>query len=139
VRRRTLALILLTFLGLVDTLYLGMKRGKPVPCSITSGCEEVLNSRYSTLAGIPISWFGFFFYLAVFSCAAYAVFGEERALKLVFWPVLAAFLVSMGLVGVQAFILHAYCQYCLGSAVLVTLILVASPKPWGKAKDVNVS
>ena len=124
---------------MVDTLYLGLKRGKPVPCSITTGCEEVLNSAYSTLAGIPISWFGFAFYLTVFSCAVFAAFGEDWLLRLVFWPVLAAFVVSMGLVGVQAFILHAYCQYCLGSAVLVTLILVASPKPWQKQKDFNVS
>ena len=129
-RKRALALILLTFLGLVDTLYLGIKRGKPVPCSITNGCEEVLNSRYSTLAGIPISWFGFAFYLTVFSCAVFAAFGEEWALKLVFWPVLAAFLISAGLVGIQAFVLHAYCQYCLGSAVLVTLLLTVSPKPF---------
>jgi uncharacterized membrane protein len=129
VRVRALALILLAFLGLVDTLYLGMKRGKPVPCSITTGCEEVLNSKYSTLAGIPISWFGFAFYLAVFCCSVFAAFGEEWALKLVFWPVAAAFLVSVGLVGVQAFILKAYCQYCLGSAILVTLILLFSPKP----------
>jgi uncharacterized membrane protein len=139
VRTRALALILLTFLGLIDTLYLGMKRGKPVPCSITTGCEEVLNSQYSTLAGIPISWFGFLFYLTVFSCAVFAAFGEEWALKLVFWPIAAAFVVSLGLVGIQAFILQAYCQYCLASAILVTLILVASPKPWGKTKDFNVS
>jgi len=58
VKRRALVLILLTFLGLVDTLYLGIKRGKPVACSITSGCEEVLNSRYSHCRH-PISWFGF--------------------------------------------------------------------------------
>jgi uncharacterized membrane protein len=106
-----------------------MKRGKPVPCSITTGCEEVLNSKYSTLAGIPISWFGFAFYLTVFSCAVFAAFGEHTILRLVFWPILAAFVVSLGLVAVQAFILHAYCQYCLGSALLVTLLLIASPKP----------
>jgi len=129
VRGRALALILLAFLGLIDTLYLGIKRGKPVPCSITSGCEEVLNSRFSTLAGIPISWFGFAFYLTVFSCAVFATFGEGWVLKLVFWPILTAFIISVGLVGVQAFILHAYCQYCLGSAILVTMILIASPKP----------
>lgn len=138
-RGRALALILLAFLGLVDTLYLGIKRGKPVPCSITTGCEEVLNSRYSTLGPIPISWFGFAFYLTVFSCAVFAVFGEGWALKLAFWPILAAFVISMALVGVQAFILHAYCQYCLGSAILVTLILAVSPKPWGRTKDFNVS
>jgi len=129
---RPLVLGLLSFLGLVDTLYLGIKRGAPVPCSITSGCEEVLNSRFSTLAGVPISWFGFAFYLAVFSCAIFASFGDDRPLKLAFWPALAAFVISVGLVGVQAFVLHAYCQYCLGSAVLVTLIFVASPKPWHK-------
>ena len=138
-RARALALILLTFLGLVDTLYLGIKRGKPVPCSITTGCEEVLNSAYSTLAGIPISWFGFAFYLTVLSCAVFAAFGDDGLLRLVFWPILAAFVVSLGLVGVQAFILHAYCQYCLGSAILVTLILLASPKPWQIKKDFNVS
>ena len=53
VRSRALALILLSFLGLVDTLYLGIKRGKPVPCTITTGCEEVLNSRFSAIGGNP--------------------------------------------------------------------------------------
>ena len=128
-RGRALALMLLSFLGLVDTLYLGIKRGKPVPCSITTGCEEVLNSKFSEVAGIPISWFGFAFYLAVLSAAVFASFGDHTLLKLVFWPALLGFVVSLGLVGVQAFILHAYCQYCLGSAVLVTLILAVSPKP----------
>ena len=128
-RGRALALILLSFLGLVDTFYLGIKRGKPVPCSITTGCEEVLNSRFSEVAGIPISWFGFAFYLAVLSAAVFSSFGEHALVKLVFWPALAGFLVSLVLVGIQAFVLHAYCQYCLGSAVLVTLILAVSPKP----------
>jgi uncharacterized membrane protein len=130
VRARAFALILLTFLGLIDTLYLGLKRGKPVACSITTGCEEVLNSKYSAVAGIPISWFGFAFYLTVFSCAVFAAFGDDWLLKLAFWPALAAFLVSAGLVGIQAFILEAYCQYCLGSAALSTLILIFVPKPW---------
>lgn len=129
-RNRAVALILLSFLGLVDTLYLGIKRGKPVPCTITTGCEEVLNSRYSAVAGIPISWFGFAFYLTVFAAAAFARFGDdERLLRLIFWPALAAFLISLGLVAIQAFVLQAFCQYCLGSAILSTLILVASPRP----------
>jgi uncharacterized membrane protein len=113
-RARAFALIFLTFLGLIDTLYLGLKRGKPVACSIS----------------VPISWFGFAFYLAVFSCAVFAAFGDDWLLKLVFWPALAAFLVSAGLVGIQAFVLEAYCQYCLGSAALSTLILIFVPKPW---------
>ena len=89
-KQRAITLLLLSFLGLVDTLYLGIKRGTPVPCSITTGCEEVLNSRFSTLAG---------------------------------------FVISIGLVAVQAFILRAYCQYCLVSAILTTLIFCVSPRP----------
>ncbi|HET9217686.1 MAG TPA: vitamin K epoxide reductase family protein [Terriglobia bacterium] len=129
-KKRAISLLLLSFLGLVDTLYLGIKRGTPVPCSITTGCEEVLNSSFSTLAGIPISWFGFAFYLAVFSAAAFSVFSDEdRLLKWIFWPALAAFVISIGLVAVQAFILRAYCQYCLVSAILTTLIFFGSPRP----------
>jgi uncharacterized membrane protein len=129
VKARTIALILLSFLGLVDTLYLGLKRGKPVVCSITTGCEEVLNSKYSALAGIPISWFGFAFYLVVFSVAVYAAFGEDGGLRFLFWIALPAFLTSLGLVGIQAFVLDAYCQYCLASAALSTSILLIAPKP----------
>ena len=137
-RIRTLALVLVAFLGLVDTLYLGMKRGKPVPCSITTGCEEVLNSKYSAVAGIPISWFGFAFYLSVFSAGIFALFGSESLLKMIFWATLPAFLISAGLLGIQAFVLRAYCQYCLASAVLVTLIFVCSPKPWTSTKSAAV-
>jgi uncharacterized membrane protein len=127
---RALVLALLGFLGMIDTLYLGLKRGAgPIPCRITTGCEDVLNSKYSELAGIPISWFGFVFYLAVFSCAVFAAFGDSNLLRLTFWPALAAFAVTLVLLAIQAFVLDAYCEYCLGSAVLVTSILIASPKP----------
>ena len=133
-RIRALALVLVSFLGLVDTLYLGIKRGKPVPCTITTGCEEVLNSKYSAVAGIPISWFGFAFYLTVFSGGVFALLGSEGLLRMIFWASLAAFMVSAGLLGVQAFVLKAYCQYCLASAILVTLIFLCSPRPWASTK-----
>lgn len=136
-RIRVLGLILLSFVGLVDTLYLGIKRGKPVVCSITTGCEEVLNSEYSAVGGIPISWFGFAFYLTVFSASAYAIFGEPAFLRIVFWVAAPAFLVSLGLFGIQAVVLKAYCQYCLGSGILVTLILLVSPKPWSKKSEIS--
>jgi uncharacterized membrane protein len=121
---------------LVDTLYLGIKRGKPVVCSITTGCEEVLSSKYSAVGGVPISWFGFAFYLAVFSASAYAMFGESALLRFVFWLAAPAFVVSLGLFAIQAFVLEAYCQYCLGSGILVTLILLVSPKPWSRMSSI---
>ncbi len=129
---RGLALALLSFTGMIDSLYLSLKRDPgSIPCHITKGCNDVLTSAYSELAGIPISWFGFVFYITVFTCAVFALFGSNQLLKWLLWPALAAFVISMGLVGVQAFVLQAFCEYCLASAALMTAIFVLvlrSPK-----------
>ena len=41
----------------------------------------------------------------------------------------AALIVSALLVGVQAFMLHAFCEYCLLSAALVLTIFLTTPHP----------
>ena len=38
--------------------------------------------------------------------------------------------ISAVLVGIQAFALKAYCEYCLLSAILVLSIFLLSPRPW---------
>jgi uncharacterized membrane protein len=113
----------LSFAGMVDTLYLSMSRNSgPVPCHITEGCGDVLNSVYSEVAGVPLSWFGLAFYAGVFSAAVFEIFGGSNTLRLVFWPAAAALAVSAVLTGIQVFVLQAYCEYCLSSAGLSTAI-----------------
>jgi uncharacterized membrane protein len=125
--KRVLAIAAIAFLGMVDTFYISIKRGgPPIPCHVTSGCNDVLTSRFSTLAGIPISWFGLAFYLAVFSCAVFELTGSANLVRLVFWPALLGFLISLSLTSIQAFVLHAYCEYCLMSALFVTGIFALS-------------
>ena len=122
-----MAIALIAFLGMVDTFYISIKRGgPPVACHVTKGCNDVLTSTYSTLGGIPISWFGLAFYLAVFSCAVFEGTGSANLIRLVFWPALAAFLISLCLVGLQAFVIHAFCEYCLMSAIFSTSIFALS-------------
>src|SRR5580704_3531626 len=121
--KRVLVMALIAFLGMVDAFYLSIKRGSGhIPCHITHGCEEVLTSKYSEVAGIPLSWFGLAFYLSVFGCAVFELSGSAQAARLVFWPAMLGFLLSLSLVSIQAFVLHAYCEYCLVSALLVTSI-----------------
>lgn len=111
---------MLGFLGMVETLYLGLNHGGPgIPCSITHGCEDVLSSAYSEMAGIPISWFGFAFYLTVFAVAVFTVFGTAP-LDWLRLPAAFAFGVSAVLTGIQGWVLEAWCQYCLASALLST-------------------
>lgn len=120
-----LAVLGLSFLGMVETLYLSLQRNSgPVPCSITTGCGDVLGSVYSEVAGIPISSLGFLFYITVFGATVFDLFGGIPAFRLLRIPAAMALLVSAVLTGIQAFVLEAYCEYCLASATLSTTICI---------------
>ena len=63
-KARFAVIAILAFIGMVDALYLSIKRNAgPIPCHVTRGCTDVLTSRYSEIARIPISWFGAGFYI----------------------------------------------------------------------------
>lgn len=132
---RSVVIAFLAFIGMVDALYLSIKRNAgPVPCHITRGCEDVLTSKYSELAGIPLSWFGLAFYITVFSLAVVTFFEESKglsvtALRTIFYLSGVGLIISAMLVGIQAFILKAFCEYCLLSAALVLTIFLTSPHP----------
>jgi len=132
-KARFAVIAILAFIGMVDALYLSIKRNAgPIPCHVTRGCTDVLTSRYSEIARIPISWFGAGFYIAMFSLAAFKVFEDPKypsqwLTGLVFYLAGAALVVSSLLVGIQAFILKAFCEYCLLSAALVFSMFLLAP------------
>jgi uncharacterized membrane protein len=127
------AIALLSFVGMFDALYLSLKRNAgPIPCHVTRGCTQVITSSYSELMGIPISVFGLIFYIAVFSLAIFEISGAGKTLHWIFWPATAALAISALLVGIQAFVLKNYCEYCLLSAILVLSIFLLSPHPWSR-------
>ena len=134
-KTRAALIALVAFIGMIDALYLSLKRNAgPIPCHITRGCEDVLTSKYSALAGIPISWFGLAFYLTVLSLAVFAGFETGspagQPFKWIYMLSGLALIISGLLVGVQAFILKAFCEYCLLSAVLVLTIFLLAPQPF---------
>ena len=132
---RLVAIALLAFTGMVDALYLSFKRNAgPIPCHITHGCTDVLTSKYSAVAGIPLSWFGLAFYFVIFSMVVVRLFEDPghlsgRVSTAVFYLAGTALIISAFLVGIQAFILKAFCEYCLLSASLVLTIFLLAPHP----------
>src|SRR5262245_60422167 len=123
--KRAAAIAVIAFLGMVDALFLAAAYGgPPPPCNLITGCHDVLTSKYSTFIGIPLPWYGLAFYLFAFGVAVFELTGVQAALRWLFWPALAGFVVSMILVGIQAFVLQKYCQYCLASAAMVTAIFI---------------
>src|ERR1700740_1019302 len=69
----------LSFTGMVDALYLSIKRNAgPIPCHVTHGCTDVLTSRYSEIGGIPLSWIGLAFYITILSLAVFKIFEDPE-------------------------------------------------------------
>lgn len=117
---------LLALAGLADAVYLTVEHltGRSVRCTVTSGCSEVLSSPYATVGGYPLALFGALAYFTAFSLATLAAFGSARAGNLLALLVALMFATSLWLLYLQAFVLHAFCQYCLLSAAITTLLAV---------------
>ena len=118
--------------GLADATYLTVQAltGETITCGGSPDCFRVLGSSYAKLGGIPVAILGALAYFTVFTFATFAAFGYPRAPKFLALIAGAMFLTTLWLLYVQAFLLHAYCRYCLFSAAITFLIaglLIAVP------------
>ena len=96
----------------------------------TGGCEIVQASSYARLFGIPVAFYGVAGYLALFGIS---VAGAQPALVSRAWPTRwlvtlsgIGFLFTLYLTSLEMFVIHAWCRWCLGSAVVITAIFVTS-------------
>ena len=127
-----MAIALLALAGLLVSSYLTMyKIGMlgEIQCTI-GGCQKVQTSRWATFLGLPVGAWGVGAYVTLLVVALLGVqprFVRER------WVALALF--GMSAVGVafsayltylEAFVIRAWCQWCVISAVLITLIFLLS-------------
>jgi uncharacterized membrane protein len=123
----TLPFFILSFLGFLDTVYLTITHYKNVipPCSIAHGCEKVLTSQFSTIAGIPIQIPGIIFYISLIILLLLFLQTRNRLFfYLLTGIVISGLIVSIALFSLQAFVIHAFCQYCLASEVIILLLFI---------------
>jgi uncharacterized membrane protein len=116
----------LSLVGLADAIYLTVEHlvGETAGCIVARGCSEVLGSKYARVGPVPLAAFGALAYFAAFSSATLSAFEYRRVQTFLMLLVQAMFAVTLWLLLVQAFVLHAFCDYCLLSAG-VTLLLTA--------------
>jgi len=118
--------------GLADATYLTVQAltGETLVCGGSPDCFRVLGSAYARVQGIPVAALGMLAYFSVFSFATFVAFSYGRVRIFLTLTVGAMFLATLWLLYVQAFLLHAYCRYCLFSAAvtfLLTGIVIALP------------
>ncbi|HZS18421.1 MAG TPA: vitamin K epoxide reductase family protein [Candidatus Udaeobacter sp.] len=126
--------------GLADATYLSVQAltGETLGCGGSPDCSKVLGSPYARIGGVPVALFGVLAYFCAFTFATFAAFGYTRARTFLIPTAGAMFLGTLWLLYVQAFLLHAYCRYCLFSAATTFLIagLVIALPP-GRERSVS--
>jgi len=121
----------LALIGMADAfydsyaIYTGQELWCPPPID---GCNIVANSPYARVAGVPLGYFGFVYYLYAFGLGVLLAFDLwSRGLR---WGA-----VLYGAIGVCFSVyfmyvlrtyIHAFCIYCVVSAVLTVLLLATA-------------
>jgi uncharacterized membrane protein len=122
----------LGLIGFFDSLYLFFTHftNKSVICDGTNECSLVLTSSYSSFFGFPVAGFGVIFYAYIIIITMFTLErikkGSNLSPKFITPVAFGGFLASAWFVYLQAFIIGAYCTYCLVSAATSTLIFIAA-------------
>ena len=116
------------FLGAYLSLYKFGYIGT-LSCSIGS-CETVQTSRWSVFLGLPVATWGVGFYavmLALTIAGLQPRFEDSPSLALatLLLPAWGA-LFTAWLNYLEGFVIHAWCEWCLGSAAFVVVLFVLS-------------
>jgi uncharacterized membrane protein len=97
--------------------------GAPTCLAGGGGCETVANSSYSHIAGVNVAVFGIAGYVLLL---ATAFFANDLARFGGFAVALGGFGFSVYLTYLEIFKIEAICQWCVASAVLMTILFLLS-------------
>jgi uncharacterized membrane protein len=125
-RRLRLAALIVAGLGICVAGYLTYVHYadlEPVCAGGGHGCERVQSSAYATLGGIPVAVLGLAGYLAI--AVALLAPGERARLAAAALAV-SGFGFSAYLTYLELFVIDAICQWCVASAVLMTVLAALS-------------
>ena len=98
-------------------------------CAVGS-CETVNSSKWATFLGIPVAGWGVGFYIGTFVLAMVSTrddFAESKSVSALLLAVATTgVLFSAWLTYLELFKIHAICQWCVVSAIIVTIIFFVS-------------
>jgi len=117
-------------LGVALYIYYTKKHHKQLVCPISSDCNTVINSRYAKFLGVPLEYWGIFYYAVITVAYMILIFAPWTIPDLFLFGLIlfttAAFLFSLYLLFAQAFLLRQWCIWCLLSATLSIAIFITS-------------
>jgi uncharacterized membrane protein len=120
------AIVFVSVLGIGIATYIAIVEGgggTPACVAGGGGCETVAKSSYSHIAGINIAIFGIVGYVLLLVSA---FFRNDLARLGGFAVALGGFGFSVYLTYLELFVINAICQWCVGSAILMTILFTLS-------------
>ncbi len=120
--RRAIAFVATIGIG-VATYITIVESGGGAPACVAGGggCHTVAESSYSHIAGINVAIFGIVGYVGIFLTA---FFVSDLARFGGFALALGGFGFSIYLTYLEIWVIEAICQWCVGSAVLMTILFL---------------
>jgi uncharacterized membrane protein len=117
------AMVVLTLVGIGIASYLTYVHynGLSPICAVGHGCEKVQASRYAKVGGVPVPLLGLIGYVAIL--ASLFARGELARLATAVMAI-GGFAFSVYLTFLELFRIHAICQWCVGSAIVMTALAV---------------
>src|SRR3984893_7267866 len=121
-----ITLIVLAVIGLGVASYLTYVHyaGIKPACTAGESCTKVQTSVYSKLAGVPVALIGLIGYIAILASLLVPE-GEGSRLATMSFP-LVGFGFSAYLTYRELFSIHAICEWCASSAVIMTVMACLS-------------
>jgi uncharacterized membrane protein len=89
-------------------------------CTSSGGCETVQESSYAELVGIPVALLGLLAYVAVLALVAWDTEAARTAVAAI---ALGGAAFAVYLVALQAFVIDAWCVWCLVNDLLLVPLL----------------
>jgi uncharacterized membrane protein len=123
---------ILALLGLLVSLYMlayALGLAGSLICTV-GDCEAVQASPYSRVGPIPVAAFGVAGYLVLMGVSLFGLQPASRGSRFVPLALLGGGVLGLiftaYLTYLEAFVIHAWCQWCISSAVIMVLAFVAS-------------
>jgi uncharacterized membrane protein len=140
-KRMWMALISLLglFLGAYLTLYKFGYIGT-LACGVSS-CEQVQTSRWSVFLGLPVATWGLGFYAVMLVLSILGTqdrYADSRALSLAMMVFAGWGALFTGWLNyLEAFVIHAWCEWCLFSAAMVLVLFVLTVLDYRDTRDAS--
>jgi uncharacterized membrane protein len=137
--RMTLAVLTLAGVGIAGYLTYVHYAGINPVCTAGGSCEKVQTSAYSELAGVPVALIGLLGYVSILGLLLAPEVETTRFAMMAL--TLVGFAFSAYLTYRELYSIHAICEWCVSSAVILTVMaplsvwrfLRAAPNPSGRA------